>query len=812
VVLGCGSGKSRLRFYMADSLALKDIFNEARYRKMARDVAAGHLGFIQKHFLRLPLPDLESRSLLQRLRRATEALRATLPVAYLQASGCSEVTFPRRGGEVLASRQSPGQLLSPNTRAIFCGRAATRRVIFYHRKGIVMKAHLLELKRTMFVLWRPGNSWPPPRLVIGWFQPGNPPSLNNEQRWDLAELPGMPGVWGLAAGQLGLGDGNVYHYWFEVTDTSPHRNGWRILVTDPLARTVDWRLRAGALAGIYNGDDRDPAAVVKYSGGELVTCDAGGEVILPAPLLPTAQAPTNNRLVIYELPTSWTQSTADGSPGVGVGTFRDVAALVDMNAAGANFTGLDALAPGRSHLQQLGINALELLPPADSFVNREWGYATSNYLAPDYDLGFPDGNSSPTANLDLAVLVSLCHAQGIRFFADVVMAFGTHAPMENVNFEDFHLDPNLRPDDPDANQSGGHGRRDGFGGTLWRYSHTAEGYDPLDGVTRTFFPARQFMKLALLRWMEDFAIDGLRLDSVNNIANWDFVQEFKDLARSHWAGTGSEADRFLVVGEELSVPRELITQGRLDGLWNEEFKYRARAALLGEPGEKDASFEQTVQRMIDCRLVGFADGAQAVNYLGSHDVEGFRNERLYNFLVNNGVPLTEERIKLGFVCLLTAVGVPMIFAGDEFADEHDLGTGHPLKQRDAVNFERVDEDWRRRVFDYVARLVKLRTTSDALCVNDTEFLHTDFADGKRVLAWRRGFAGSDEQVVVVANFSSYLSDNATDGGDYYVPNWPATPAGRRWREITQQRDIAPEWVGREAIFPWEAKVYALIPA
>src|SRR5207248_8068066 len=52
---------------------------------------------------------------------------------------------------------------------------------------------------------------------------------------------------------------------------------------------------------------------------------------------------------------------------------------------------------GRAHLKELGINCLELLPIADSFADRSWGYATSNYFAPDFDLGRPDGNSSSTA-------------------------------------------------------------------------------------------------------------------------------------------------------------------------------------------------------------------------------------------------------------------------------------------------------------------------------------------------------------------------------------------------------------------------------
>ena len=62
--------------------ALKEMFNEARYRKMAHDVAAVHRGFDEKRFLKLTLPDLEPLALLQRLRRATEALRATLPEKY----------------------------------------------------------------------------------------------------------------------------------------------------------------------------------------------------------------------------------------------------------------------------------------------------------------------------------------------------------------------------------------------------------------------------------------------------------------------------------------------------------------------------------------------------------------------------------------------------------------------------------------------------------------------------------------------------------------------------------------------------------
>lgn len=34
--------------------------------------------------------------------------------------------------------------------------------------------------------------------------------------------------------------------------------------------------------------------------------------------------------------------------------------------------------------------------------------------------------------------------------------------------------------------------------------------------------------------MRDFHIDGIRMDSIENVTNWDFVGGFKDLARQHF--------------------------------------------------------------------------------------------------------------------------------------------------------------------------------------------------------------------------------------------------------------------------------------
>ena len=288
-------------------------------------------------------------------------------------------------------------------------------------------------------------------------------------------------------------------------------------------------------------------------------------------------------------------------------------------------------ASGKTYLIDLGINAIELLPPADSFFKRDWGYDTAHFLAPDSELGFPEGFTSSTANQDLATLVRTGHQNGIRFFLDVVMAFARHEAYQTLNLDDFYItDPGADLNDPDSHTSRGTGPdnlRNGFGSTLFRYARFVNGYDPISGTQTSIAPARQLMYSYITRWMRDFRIDGIRMDSVENVSNWDFVQGFKDRARALFqercAAQGmspADADaRFLVVGEELNLPMALLTQGRLDGLWNDAFRALVRSVILGE-GD-NGTFENNVRRMVDCRSLGFTDGTQAVNYITSHDVE-----------------------------------------------------------------------------------------------------------------------------------------------------------------------------------------------
>lgn len=662
---------------------------------------------------------------------------------------------------------------------------------------------LLERRKDKFMLWLPAGlpNARAPYLVIGTFDKGPPPTVYETNITPFVNS-GRPDLWELDPKTISppLKDNTIYHYWYEINDLSPEGLG-AIQVTDPLAYTIDYRsLRS-------HDEHSQPASVIKFRDEKLWPCDIDGNEPGPPPIPSQDSMPQNNHMVIYELPTSWSrykdEPQNDQDVQIDVGTFTDVLALFDAKVAGKRFAGIPAI-DNEAIVAELGINALELLPAADAKPIGQWGYATANYYATDFDLG---------TSGELVKLVEKIHTLNTRFFTDVVMAFG-HDPYVYIDFRQFHLDQNAPEEQasPDRMQSHSDQPRDGYGGRLWRYSWPVDAnskpivtssYDPESGQVIDVHPSWAFHKGHLHRWMTSFGVDGLRLDSINNIANYDFIKSYKESAWSVYNSRYPSADpsKFLVIGEELSDPLDLITSGTLNALWNESWQTRLRALVIGETTGGD-DFEWTVRKMVNCTLDSnhpFTDGSQSINYITSHDTEGYRKERLYNFLSNNKVYDIERRAKFAFALFLTAVGIPMIFAGEEFVDQMDRPISD--KQSDPVNYERKAQDWRSRIFNYVSNMVAFRKTCPALGDDDTEFIHVDESRGGKIMAWKRGGQGQIP-VVVVANFTA----EDTEGTKYVVANWPDKDQSG-WREVTQQRDVPAEWVGREPLMHWEVKVY-----
>ena len=98
---------------------------------------------------------------------------------------------------------------------------------------------------------------------------------------------------------------------------------------------------------------------MKFTAGKLVPCDPSGEVLMEPQADHMGVVPVNNQMVIYELPAAWTRKPRGGGIERGVGTFRDVLAIVERGSQGANFSDLSVTAPGNAYLVELGINAVE---------------------------------------------------------------------------------------------------------------------------------------------------------------------------------------------------------------------------------------------------------------------------------------------------------------------------------------------------------------------------------------------------------------------------------------------------------------------
>jgi 1,4-alpha-glucan branching enzyme len=555
------------------------------------------------------------------------------------------------------------------------------------------------------------------------------------RRAPLARVAARPGWWRVDPEALGLADG-AYEYEFVLDGPADAP------VADPFADEITrfsgyrgvFRLRGGKRLQAFRWDDELPAGT---------------------------RLPDNNAIVVYEMPLRWMSAGGEDFRQFGLGTFDEVI-----------FRHLDRLA-------DLGVNAIELMPIQDSPDTLNWGYGTRFFFAPDFDMGAP---------IDLKLFVKRCHQRGIRVILDVVMNHARECPLEALAFDRYFL--RRRDEEP--------GRGDDYGARMFRYRRA----EP-DGS----FPAREFHFRMAAFWIEAYHVDGFRLDEFRGIDNWEFIQQFRDKA---WAAFRRLfPDRPFIVIAEDSWRRAIVAQDAAtnpnrrkvaDAIWNFAFRDEARRLIRDEIRTRfgEPSRRERIRNLVSGAALwddmshefkgGFGDLAQAVNYLTSHDVEKEDEARLMNFLLGpmlrdaglgsgsvadvrravdeDGSEALKsvkrralERVRSAFALLMTAPGIPMFLAGEEFADVHDLDhTDWRLKMSDPVDWSRENRPGHRALRDAVRDLIRLRTSHPALQRNEIAFFYfhpsIDEDGGTRVFAYCRTGGrplGAAGQVIVLAN-------------------------------------------------------------
>lgn len=375
-----------------------------------------------------------------------------------------------------------------------------------------------------------------------------------------------------------------------------------------------------------------------------------------------------------------------------------------------------------NYLADLGVNAIELMPLKESPGEHNWGYSPIHYFSSESVYGTTE---------QLKELIDECHARGMRVIVDGVYNHAsTENPLTQIDHDYwFHHDPK----DPDENW-----------GPEFNYSF-------FDGHHNTY-PARKFILDSLRFWISEYHIDGVRYDAARQLGNFEAMNDFVQTSRE----TASMKPFFNVAEYIPTNPVITAPNGPMDSCWNDTFMY----SVVNYLKTGNVIIEE-IKNAIDCKRMGFADAVSVVNYLSNHD-----QNRLMKILGENGI-LGEEayrRAKFGAALLFTAVGIPMIWMGEEFGEYAEL-----KESKNKINWQLLETAENKNLFEHYKTLINLRKTNAALQSANVSFFHEDLESC--VIGFLR-YTEDGNLVAVVLNLSgnpleNYVINNFPENGDWH---------------------------------------------
>jgi 1,4-alpha-glucan branching enzyme len=449
--------------------------------------------------------------------------------------------------------------------------------------------------------------------------------------------------------------------------------------------------------------------------------------------------PSNDALVIYELHVGdFSGGPGDDQDGKPKGRFQNVIDKLD-------------------YLAELGINAIELMPCNEFPGERSWGYNPRSIFAVENNYGTPD---------DLCRLVDECHGRGIRVIHDGVYNHSEDkAPLTQIDYTYWYYRDN--PDEP-YNRFG----------PKFDYEHFDENLN--------VFPARQHVRDAILFWIDNFHIDGIRFDATYLIKHHDFLGWLHSEIFQHIKGKP-----FYTIAENIPQDPSIAgPNGPLDAAWHENFAQQLMSTVIGLPNDGRQPFDiDGLINVLDPRKDGFGGAYNVVNYIDNHDRERIMWE------LGNIAHLFDEpafrRNKLGISLLLTAPGDPMIYMGQEFGESAAKTTDWQRIDWSLLQNER-NADLKR----YYSGLIFLRKTNRALQSNTFEAIDCDRE--RAILGFKRWDDGGGV-VVVVANLRDVFA------GEIKVGNWPGDG---KWHEYHNNYDVEVQGgILTDSLAESEVKIY-----
>ena len=211
------------------------------------------------------------------------------------------------------------------------------------------------------------------------------------------------------------------------------------------------------------------------------------------------------------------------------------------------------------YLVSLGITALEIMPIAEFPGERNWGYDGVMLFAPSHSYGTPD---------DFRALIDACHLRGLAVILDVVYNhLGPEGDFSH-HYSDFFFQQGK--DNP------------------WGKNFN------LDGPKAE--AVRSILRQNIRYWLDEFRIDGFRVDATQMIHDDSPVHllaEVAEIVHSRGGFIIAEDDR----NERMILePRERNGWG-FDAVWSDDFHHAARVSQTGEQEHLLSMYDGTAEEI-----------------------------------------------------------------------------------------------------------------------------------------------------------------------------------------------------------------------
>lgn len=436
-----------------------------------------------------------------------------------------------------------------------------------------------------------------------------------------------------------------------------------------------------------------------------------------------------------------------------------------------------------AYLNDLGVNAIEVMPLSNVASSVDWGYLPIGYFGVDERFG---------KRSDFQQLVDVAHQHGIAVVIDAVYGH------TGIDFPYFDAYTRLRY------------RENPFMGPFAKdyFSNFGKSTDFNRPFTRDYFFSVNH------HWLEVYHVDGFRYDCVPNY--WDgplgvgyasLVFETYQITKSnialnqpYWnrfaAGAGAPIT-LIQCAEQLEGPEEILRATYSNSTWQNRTFDAAKAAAKGDRGRLAdfglslGLFGYTEEESANGDIIQKA----ALQYIENHDHERF----LCNFGLTNpdeaGNPLFLEgdrsrwySLQPFLIATLMSKGIPMLWQGEEFGENYylpDFGAGRVGLLR-PLRWDYFYDDAGRSLVGLVRKLLLIRRQRPQLRRGSYFFFnHWDRYLSRGVLLFARYYG--PQYTLVAVN---------TGDTEQTVPFW--FPIGGDYKEELHGGDL-----GLKSIVPFQ---------